>query len=182
MRCRDPDDRVARSRQIFFTHVTSTRGSGFLALIPSHAISFTSGTSPLGSQECAAESEQKPIDAKTRNQPKAKQIEHATPDPVVSPYRTPMTPIILAFSDFVAGSTNRRRWAVLRIRPNSPGSRGPSAAIDDFRHRTSFPSKPRWQPALFRTRRALCLPVEPFRHLEEAGGRMFFGPTAHAFA
>jgi hypothetical protein len=35
------------------------------------------GTSPLGSQESAAESEQKPIDAKTRNQPKAKQIEHA---------------------------------------------------------------------------------------------------------
>ena len=48
------------SRQIFFIHVTS----------------------PLGSQESAAESEQKPIYAKTRNQPKAKQNEHATPDPV----------------------------------------------------------------------------------------------------
>jgi hypothetical protein len=39
------------------------------------------GTSPLGSQESAAESEQKPIYAKTRNQPKAKQIEHARSAP-----------------------------------------------------------------------------------------------------
>jgi hypothetical protein len=52
--------------KIFFTHVTSTRGSGLLALHPSHAISFTSGTSPLGSQESAAESEQKPIYARNR--------------------------------------------------------------------------------------------------------------------